>query len=306
MADGSQQLSDLEIMACSGGGAACAVLLTNPLEVAKTRMQMQHELEPQAAKHERTYRSGFDCMRKTYAIEGLRGVQRGLELAIVRDGSKCFFRLGLYEPIVRRIHSGEGQAPFEKQLFAGAMSGLVSAVICNPLDITKVRIQTAGGLTSRHHDISHLTTSAVFRKVLAEEGVLGFWKGTKVNILRSISFTSVLMSVNSRVKFALSKAGVPDGFVRDATSSFIGSAIGIMFMNPLDVVRTRIYNQPLERPLYHGMLDAATKIARTEGPLAFWKGALAHYCRVGPHTVLTFVFMGKFKRLLLERRIPPE
>ena len=48
--------------------------------------------------------------------------------------------------------------------------------------------------------------------------------------------------------------------------------------------------------LYEGAVDAAMKIFRIEGPLAFYKGATAHFLRVGPHTCLTFVFIGRLRR----------
>ena len=48
--------------------------------------------------------------------------------------------------------------------------------------------------------------------------------------------------------------------------------------------------------LYDGALDAFAKIARIEGVLAFYKGATAHFLRVGPHTALTFVFIGLLRR----------
>eukprot|EP00466_Bigelowiella_natans_P015571 jgi/Bigna1/127176/aug1.4_g1884 len=71
---------------------------------------------------------------------------------MVRDGSKCFFRIGLYEPIVFRIHHDKkNPIPVYKRVVAGAMSGFAGAVICNPLDILKTRIQASGGAAGNHH-----------------------------------------------------------------------------------------------------------------------------------------------------------
>jgi len=69
------------------------------MEVAKTRLQMQNELSRDKP---RVYGSVFDVLQKTWKREGIRGVQRGLTISILRDGSKCCFRLGLYEPILRK------------------------------------------------------------------------------------------------------------------------------------------------------------------------------------------------------------
>ena len=64
-------------------------------------------------------------------------------------------------------------------------------------------------------------------------------------------------------------------------------------------MRTRLYNQPAtgER-WYSGGGDVARQLLRSEGTLAFYKGALTHYLRLGPHMVLVFGFLEQFKLLL--------
>ena len=67
-------------MACSGGGPAAAALFSNPLDGAKVRMMMQGE-GAMLASGARAYTGPIDCIRKTYASEGIVGVQRGLSMA---------------------------------------------------------------------------------------------------------------------------------------------------------------------------------------------------------------------------------
>ena len=70
-------------------------------------------------------------------------------------------------------------------------------------------------------------------------------------------------------------------------------------MNPFDVVSTRLYNQPVKSGvgvLYKGLVDCMMQTAKSEGLAGFYKGYWAHYLRLGPHTVLTFVF---FEQLLM-------
>lgn len=57
-------------------------------------------------------------------------------------------------------------------------------------------------------------------------------------------------------------------------------------MNPLDVVRTRFYNQTYVNNIgttYKTVGDAITTIAKNEGPQAFYKGLTTHFLRMGPH-----------------------
>ena len=44
--------------------------------------------------------------------------------------------------------------------------------------------------------------------------------------------------------------------------------------------------------------DAAAQLVTLEGPLAFYKGALTHYLRLGPHMVLVFGILEQLKLLM--------
>ena len=43
--------------------------------------------------------------------------------------------------------------------------------------------------------------------------------------------------------------------------------------------------------------DVFLRVIRQEGVFALWKGFTPYYFRIGPHTVLTFVFLEQFQRL---------
>lgn len=51
------------------------------------------------------------------------------------------------------------------------------------------------------------------------------------------------------------------------------------------------------KPEYKGAVDVLIKVVRQEGPLALWKGFTPYYARLGPHTVLTFIFMEQLNDL---------
>jgi hypothetical protein len=59
------------------------VTVSNPAEVAKTRLQLQGELTRGGGK--KVYNNALDVLAKTWKNEGLRGIQRGLPPA-VRSG----------------------------------------------------------------------------------------------------------------------------------------------------------------------------------------------------------------------------
>lgn len=98
VAGNSRPLSTAEGFIC-GGIAACVavrqlflhivstytirsiqVTISNPAEVAKTRLQLQGELAKDGGV--RVYKNTLDVVTKTFQNEGIRGVQRGLGPAV--------------------------------------------------------------------------------------------------------------------------------------------------------------------------------------------------------------------------------
>jgi len=89
------------------------------------------------------YNNSWDCIAKTYKHEGVRGLQRGLYPAMLRESTKNFFRLGLFDPILEFIHDHHtGPPPVWKRFSAGALSGAVGALSCNPFELVKTRLQS--------------------------------------------------------------------------------------------------------------------------------------------------------------------
>lgn len=66
----------------AGALAACgAVTVTNPMEVVKTRLQLQGELAARG-QVKKVYTSVFQALRIIAVKEGIRGTQRGLGAAV--------------------------------------------------------------------------------------------------------------------------------------------------------------------------------------------------------------------------------
>ena len=113
--------------------------------------------------------------------EGLAGLQAGLALAVVREASKAFFRIGCFQPILDSIHdpsTGSAYAtpgaptpaqqtasqagllltrlslaldrPAAKRMVSGMSSGAIAAIVCNPIELVKTRQQSAGQAPGGH------------------------------------------------------------------------------------------------------------------------------------------------------------
>lgn len=49
------------------------------------------------------------------------------------------------------------------------------------------------------------------------------------------------------------------------------------------------------RPEFKGSIDVIVKILKKEGVFALWKGFTPYFMRIGPHTILTLVFLEQLK-----------
>lgn len=71
----------------------------------------------------------------------------------------------------------------------------------------------------------------------------------------------------------------------------LSGIVVVMCMTPPDVISTRLYNQSVDcngrGRLYSGPLDCLFKVFRAEGLPGLYKGVVANYLRLGPHSVLT-------------------
>ena len=276
--------------AASSIAPAGAAVFTNPIEVCKVRQQL-----------DQPPRSLLATMQTVYAADGLGGLQAGLRISLFREASKTGFRIGLFDPILRLYHDpSRGSAPMHKRMLAGMSSGAIAALICNPIELVKTRQQAAAGGASTHAYAGPLDG---LNKLLAAEGWIGLWRGTGVSMLRSAAVTGPHLTTYTGIK----EVCVDQGLMRDGPplhmlSSLCGALTGIMCNQPMDVVRNRLYSQPVDPQtgrgsLYSGAADCVRQLVQAEGVLGLYRGFTSHYLRVGPHYVITFVFLEQLKKL---------
>ena len=119
----------------------------------------------------------------------------------------------------------------------------------------------------------------------------GLYYGVTAALPRVIVGSATQLTTYDKLKeLAINKFNLRDGFPAHLFASFISSLFTVTMMNPFDVISTRIYQSSGKQTVYHGVLDCFKKTIRVEGWSALQKGWLALYLRLGPHTILTFVF----------------
>ncbi|KAI8601358.1 mitochondrial oxaloacetate transport protein [Dissophora ornata] len=295
----------------AGGIAACgAVTITNPAEVIKTRLQLQGELMRQAPGTTRIYTNFAQAFAHIAKHEGIRGLQRGLGCAYMYQIMMNGTRLGLYDPIKHSIHSLMKTDPNKNNNFvniaAGGTGGVLSAALASPLFLVKTRLQSYSSHEASRvgHQHYYRHTFDALRHIYKTEGLRGVYRGVDASMMRTGAGSAVQLPLYDEVKRKMiNVGGLENGALCHGLSSLISGFFLCIVMNPFDIISTRMYNQapdPLTGRggmLYKSPLDCAVKTIKAEGVKALYKGFTAHYLRIGPHTIFTFVFMEQVKAL---------
>ncbi|KAJ9064142.1 Mitochondrial oxaloacetate carrier protein, variant 2 [Entomophthora muscae] len=287
-----------------GLGACCAVTFTNPLEVIKTRFQLQGELISQKVEFKRVYTSLPQAFKIIYQHEGILGLQRGLKAAYGYQILMNSARFGGYDLIKNNLPQSLKES-FVAGALAGAASGAIGATLGSPLFLIKTRLQAQCGASMPVIGTQYPYKNAIdgLRAVWRTDGFAGLYRGTSVAALRTAVGSGVQLPLYDITKRTL----LASGHFSDTTSThFLTSLIAgfgvCCAMNPLDVITTRMYSQPSDafgRPLlYPNLVSCFTATVRSEGFSGFTKGFVAHYYRIGPHTCLTFIFVEQFRKLM--------
>jgi len=227
----------------------------------------------------------------------------------------------LFDPILNMMHNREKEKtypPVWKRIVASATSGALGALACNPFELVKTRLQaqTRGNLqTAVGHQHNYSGMMGAFDDIVKKDGISGLYKGSGISVVRGIFGTSANLSTYSYLRdYIFSKNLLPDSPFTDMMCSFTSSFVTVLLMNPVDVIRTRVYNQPTPKPssltassspvlqkdYYSGGMDALVKVVRNEGVSALYKGFTTNFLRLGPHFTLTFLFLEQMRRVSLQ------
>ncbi|XP_063975518.1 mitochondrial 2-oxoglutarate/malate carrier protein-like [Diachasmimorpha longicaudata] len=263
----------------SGMAATCVV---HPMDVIKNRMQMSAEKLTIGKTISSISSAGF---QKFYA---------GLSAGLLRQATYTTGRLGIYNQLNDIWKSKyEGTPGFGSLVLMGMAAGCAGAFIGTPAEVALVRMTSDGRLPPDQRR-NYKNVIDAFLRIIKEEGVTALWRGSLATMGRAAVVNTSQLATYSQMKIWMSsKAGIPDGIPLHFSASMVSGFITAFNSMPFDIAKTRIQNASVNDKS-PGVLGVITVIARTEGIGALWKGFWPTYCRIGPHTVITFIFNEQF------------
>ena len=117
-----------------GLAASAACFFTNPLEVAKTRMQLQGELVARG-QHAVHYRNVVHAFFTIGRVDGLLALQKGLVPGLWYQFVMNGVRLGFYQRVVDMglTKDKNGRVSVVRSVAASSFSGCIGAAVGSPL-----------------------------------------------------------------------------------------------------------------------------------------------------------------------------
>lgn len=277
-----------------GSAGMAATLFVQPLDLVKNRMQLSGEGGGQ-----KMYKNSFHAVSTILKNEGVVGIYTGLSAGLLRQASYTTTRLGVFNTLMD-MASTEGKPPnFATKAVLGMTAGAVGAFVGTPAEISLIRMTSDGRLPPEQRR-GYTSVFNALARIIREEGVLTLWRGCGPTVSRAVVVNAAQLASYSQAKqYLLSTSYFNDNIFCHFVASMISGLVTTIASMPVDIAKTRIQSMKVidGKPEYKGALDVLSKTVRKEGIFSLWKGFTPYYFRLGPHTVLTFIFLEQLNQL---------
>ena len=203
------------------------------------------------------------------------------------------------EPVRPQKKSGVSYILETAQNFGiGAVAGGIGATAVYPIDLVKTRMQNQRGtLTKGAENLLYKNSLDCFKKVYANEGFLGFYKGLGPQLVGVAPEKAIKLATNDLLKSLFKNE--EKGEVYFPLEVLAGGGAGasqVIFTNPLEIVKIRLQVQG--ESMKKGLLadrQGAISIVKELGFTGLYKGAGACLLRDIPFSAIYFPFYAHLK-----------
>ncbi|KHN82550.1 Solute carrier family 25 member 45 [Toxocara canis] len=197
--DKRKDLPMKEILFASVVGSIIQLIPSIPIELVKTKLQVQKEKMAHFWESSRTfhlshnhsvYSSPFDCAKTIYRLGGVKALYKGGTVMLYRDLIGFLFYLPVYELLYRNLLQNGYNETFA-QVIAGGTAGSAGWFSICPLEVIKNRIQTS-------HTFPSGSIYKAAMQIYRDEGWIAFFKGGLTLIIRGFPVNAVLFVVYNK------------------------------------------------------------------------------------------------------------
>jgi len=265
------------------------VVLSYPLEFAKTQMQLQSKTAPE-------YGGVMDVFKKTVKSNGFKGLYSGASVRIVGAGCQQMCRWGAYTNIAGMLRDENGKLSVVANTVSGMGAGVTEAICAvTPVETIKTRVND----DLRRGTKRYTGAPDAVVKIMKSEGPLGLYRGALPTILKQGTNQAVRMPLQVQF-FQLISLGDETKKKSPLYNGIAGAMAGVgsvFLTQPQDCVKSRMQSEQAKE-LYKGTLDCAMQMFRNEGVTAFFAGSVPRSMQMAANVGLTFAIYPAINMLL--------
>lgn len=268
-------------------GAVLANTLVYPLDIVKTRLQVQSSVQELGEDKER-YNDTMDAIKKIYAKRGLLGLYSGLTGSLIGVASQnfaYFYWYGLIRGAYSRKYRNISTAA---ELLLGALAAALAQIFTIPVSVVTTRQQT-------REENESLSKAA--KTIVAEDGITGLWRGLKASLVLVVN-PSITYGAFERLRTTLlqGKSILTPGesFILGAMSK----SMATIATQPLIVAKVLQQSSDKKRR-YNSFVDALAYLYNEEGVRGLFRGLGPQISKGVLVQGLLFMFRDQIELLLI-------
>ncbi|XP_050102602.1 probable mitochondrial adenine nucleotide transporter BTL1 [Malus sylvestris] len=179
---------------------------------------------------------------------------------------------------------------------AGAAAGVVSTLVCHPLEVLKDRLTVSPE--------AYPSLSIAISKIYKEGGIAACYSGLSPTLIGMLPYSTCYYFMYEKVKKSYCRAknkeslNRPEMLLVGALAGFTASTISF----PLEVARKRLMVGALQGKCPPRMAAALSEVIREEGLRGLYRGWGASCLKVMPSSGITWMFYEAWKDILLVQR----
>jgi len=281
------------------GGVSAAVSKTIVAPIERVKLLLQVQDASQSIKAEDRYNGIGDCFKRVLSEQGFTSFWRGNLANVIRYfptqalnfAFKDFYKK-IFNPYNPKTEPGKF---FVGNCMSGGAAGATSLTVVYPLDFARTRLAADVG-SGGDREFNGLVDCIM--KIFKKDGPAGLYRGFGISVVGIIAYRAAYFGMFDTGKpMFFPDAKNANVFAMWMFAQVVTVSAGILSY-PLDTVRRRLMmDSGRAEKMYNGTMDCFAKIARDEGPRAFFKGSLSNVIR-GTGGALVLVFYSKIEAYL--------
>jgi len=270
----------------------CLVAVGHPFDLLKVRLQTSNQ-----------YTGALDCMRKTMARDGVRGLYRGMSAPLVGVTpifAVCFWGYDVGKQLSRWAYSQDKSAALSmgQIMFAGGFSAIPTTLIMAPGERIKVLLQIQGQHAEKGIPPKYSGPVDVIKQLAREGGIRSIFRGTFATLLRDVPGSVAYFGVYEGCKRLFTPAGSSLNPLAIFVAGGLGGMANWLVAIPPDVLKSRYQSAPEGQ--YRGLWGVLKDVLRESGVRGLFKGVGPAMARAFPANAACFLGV-ELSRSLLDR-----